>query len=238
MRTRLCLVVSILLLAVSGSDSFGQASGGLHDALAAKGFDEVWIRSFGQRWDALQARLRLPQATLDVVLALLEPEWIPEDPGEAAGAVHEATREAEIRRRRGEPLWELATRLEHALRRRAPAAGSAAKEIGRDGAAGTGRLEQWRSDRLKAEPGAGSPRIRPGPGAQVGDAREIGGEAGTAAGGDPPGTASAGDKPTGGAQGEPGGSGAPAAGVGADDAGGSGTAAGGAHPPHSGGGGP
>jgi hypothetical protein len=203
-------LVFLTLLLVAGGVSCAAAVSDPRPALVRLGFEEAWIRGFEQRWDALQARVNLPQAVLDLALGLFSAQRMPSDPREAADALHETAREAEIQRRRGEPLWRIAARLEHELRQRGRDAESLARRPAR--ASPRARSLDDRRDtqeREKRASGSRSPLSPVGPQSPGGP--EGGGAGGAPTDGDPAGGAPGGGAP-GGTDGTTGGSGSPAGG--------------------------
>lgn len=200
MRASIRLTLWTLLL-LAGSVSLAAATADPRAALARLGFEEEWIRGFGERWDALQARVSLPEAVMDLALRLVDPDRLPTDPGEAAVVVHETAREAEIRRRRGEPLWRIAVRLGHELRQRGGAVDRAASRASAGSPRNDRGLEDWRDAREQAKRTPGS-RPPPTPSGSQGD----GGSDGGGAGGAPADGGSPGVDPGGGSPAGPGGS--------------------------------
>jgi hypothetical protein len=131
-------------------------------------YGESWVRALEGEWDRRQSVSPLPKGSVRLVLELMRPEWVQQDPDAAAADLHRLIREAEMLRLRGQPSWQVRVRIQHELSLPGRGVRGAGEALGRERASGAARGATRGTDNGRSDPGGPEGGGPPGNGQPTG----------------------------------------------------------------------
>ena len=140
---RTTLLGMLVALSLAASPACGQSKG-VSEYFPSATWGGEWVERMSAAWAVELERAPLPERTVDAVLSVLRPEWVPRDPVVAARELHRLVLVAEVQRMRGEPLWSVRARLRHEMEgtgRSLAQLGAALRQVGAGRSPGAARRE-------------------------------------------------------------------------------------------------